>query len=169
MDSIQVLEGRLARGVNIRSSADDSHGTRNDEQVLYTKRSRRERVAGGGGEVWEGKLPCIVHVSNFSPLARMPRMAAQKCREKHCTRQQHSNTANMSLTRLAFRAPPAVSQNTLRCFSSGPQRQGAPSHLLRGSSESCTEAQQIIPPPASSTSSAPATSPPASSDLEAPP
>ncbi|KAL1596278.1 hypothetical protein SLS59_007978 [Nothophoma quercina] len=29
----------------------------------------------------------------------------------------------MSLTRLAFRAPPAVSQNTLRCFSSGPQRQ----------------------------------------------
>jgi hypothetical protein len=121
----------------------------------------------------EGKLPCpSVNVSKLQvPLARLPSMCISNLQIVRATTAPNSRAAapphlpavlaSMSLTRLAFRAPVAIGRpSSLRCFSSGPQKQGAPPPSLV---RRVLTAQQMAPSSPSSAAALPATPRPTSS------
>lgn len=146
---------------------DDSHEPGNDEQILYTKKTRRERVAGGGEGAWEGKLPCMVSELYVLLAHRQASVADVSSTFSRYPRQQQSSTRQHVVDTIRLPCTGRLWQEQSAMLLVGRPEAGYAPNRLRGSSESRTESQQMMPSSPSSVAAQPTTPQPASRSLSA--
>jgi hypothetical protein len=125
---MQALRRRFAcvKWIGYQSRLTAMEQKRNDEQLLYTTKTRQRHGAAAAAKMG-GEASCIDAQFTSPNFWLATGLASRKGGGRsNSTRQQHRSTvtpAHMSFTTRLFRAPAAVSKNSLRCFSTSSPKQ----------------------------------------------